>query len=47
MSAPHDAPSPSSTDTLRFRRRLLSLAIVAVAGMALLTARLIWLQAIR
>lgn len=31
----------------RFRRRLKSLALVAFAGLALLTARIVWLQVVR
>lgn len=40
MHTPHDDPA-------RFRRRLKILAIIAVAGLALLTARLVWLQALQ
>lgn len=34
-------------DAARFRRRLISLAIIAAAGLALLAARLVWLQAMQ
>ncbi len=48
---PH-APMPDSHDpsfadraSAQFRRRLRTLAVVALAGLALLTARLVYLQA--
>lgn len=38
---------PPDPATARFKRRLLSLAIIAAAGMALLAGRLVWLQALQ
>jgi hypothetical protein len=38
---------PPDPATARFKRRLLSLAIVAAAGMTVLAARLVWLQALQ
>jgi hypothetical protein len=39
-------PSPERpSDAAAFRKRLLVLAIIAACGLALLTGRLIWLQA--
>lgn len=37
-------PDPA---TARFKRRLLSLALVAATGMAVLVARVVWLQALQ
>ncbi|MFA9219024.1 MAG: hypothetical protein ACEQSK_18225 [Sphingomonadaceae bacterium] len=39
---PH--PLPPDPDAARFRRRLAVLAVIAMLGLAVLTARLIWLQ---
>jgi ABC-type transporter Mla subunit MlaD len=40
-------PQRPNGEEQRFRRRLALLAIVALAGIALLVARVVWLQAIR
>lgn len=44
MPDPHD-PSFADRASAQFRRRLRTLAVVALAGLALLTARLVYLQA--
>ncbi|GGB87307.1 hypothetical protein [Pseudoduganella buxea] len=44
MPDPHD-PSFADRAGAQFRRRLLTLAVVALAGLALLTVRLVYLQA--
>lgn len=46
---PNSCPPTMRPDpaTARFKRRLLSLAIIAAAGMALLVARVVWLQALQ
>jgi hypothetical protein len=36
-----------SDDAARFRRRLAVLAVIAAAGIAVLVARLVWLQALQ
>lgn len=38
---------PSDPDAARFRRRLAVLAVIASLGLAALTARLVWLQALQ
>jgi hypothetical protein len=38
---------PTDPDAARFRRRLAVLAAIALLGLAALTARLVWLQAIQ
>jgi ferric-dicitrate binding protein FerR (iron transport regulator) len=44
---PMSTPQRPNNEEQRFRRRLAVLAIVALAGIALLVARVVWLQAIR
>ena len=37
--------SSDAADAARFRRRLILLGAIALAGLAVLTARLVWMQA--
>jgi hypothetical protein len=46
VTAMNQVPPPSdAADAARFRKRLALLAVIAVLGLAALTARLVWLQA--
>jgi hypothetical protein len=38
-------PSSDAAEAARFRKRLALLGAIALAGLAVLTARLVWLQA--